>query len=381
MRICVVTSGFPRYEGDYSGIFVYNRIVGLSEKHELHVVYPTDVKWPENIREPFHRHQVPYPFKTYPMALVHGLDYMNTIRLSLDMLVRIRAVVKNHNIDLIHAYHAIPSGFLASLCCHEKPLVITLPGSDIKIFGKKRMFKYPIKYALKKAAKIVAVSNDLKQEAIKLGAEEQKISVIPSGVTDQFGPKDKKVLRSNLGLPDGFIILFVGSLIKLKRVDTLINICNNLKKDCSFHFLIVGDGIEREYLENLVKDLKLRNVLFKGQIPYEDMPFYIAASDVLTLNSESEGLPGCVQEAIASGIPVVVRDVGGLSEIITDGVNGYLTHSEAEMEERLRLLINSPHLVATIGANALEFARRNLSFDTVVKQTNELYASVLEEAQ
>ena len=382
MRICVITSGFPRYESDYSGIFVYNSIIGLSQIHEIHIVYPTNVKWPEDIREPFHRHPVPYPFKTYPMAQVHGLDYINTIRLSLNMLVKIRAVVKNHNIDLLHAYHAIPSGLLASLWCGKRPLIITLPGSDIKIFGKKRMFKYPIKYALKKAVKIIARSNDLKQEAIKLGAKEQKISIIPAGVdTNKFKPMVKQVLRSKLGLPDGFLMLFVGSLFRIKRVDRLINAYANLNKDFDCHLVIVGDGPEKENLKELAEHLDLRSIVFKGLVPHKDMPFYMAASDVLVLTSESEGLPGCVQEAMASGIPVVTSNVGGLSEIVIDGVNGYLVNNEAEIEECLRLLMSSPHLATMMGANALEFARQNLSLDMVVKQTEELYTSVVAETR
>lgn len=377
-KICVVTSSFPRHESDYAGKFIDGLLGALSKRYEIHVVYPSNMKTPQINSEPFYRHQVPYPFQAYPMSQVHGLDYINTIRLSLNMLAEIRAVVHKHDIDLIHAYWAIPSGFIASFCCGRRPLVITLPGSDIKIFGKKRIFKYPIKNALKKAAKIVTRSNELKQEAFKLGAEEQKISIIPAGVdTNKFKPMDKQSLRAKLGLPDGFLMLFAGNLIKIKRVDRLIDICASLNKDCDCYLVIAGRGSEEENLKKLVRELNLRNVLFKGEIPHEDMPLYMVASDVLVLASESEGLPGCVQEAMASGIPVVTSSVGGLPEFITDGINGYLTHNEAEMEERLRLLMTSPHLVATMGANALEFARQNLSFDVVVERTEELYASLI----
>ena len=384
-RVCTISTSFPQYEGDYFGANVYAVINGLSARYQNHVIYlayPNATVKTKSTSDLMHTHSIKYPYKTYPLSQIHGFEVLGLIPLFIRMLLKIRAVVKNHNIDLIHAYSAVPSGFFAALCCGKKPLVITLPGSDVKVFGKKRIFKYLIKYALKKAAKIVAVSNDLKQEAIKLGVEEQKISIISAGVdTDKFQPMDKQVLRSNLCLPDSFLMLFAGTLIKIKRVDKLINICFNLNKDFDCYLLIAGDGPEKENLKNLVKDLKLRNVQFKGEIPHKDMPLYMAASNVLVLASESEGLPGCVQEAMASGIPVVTSNVGGLPDIITDGINGYLTNNEAEMEERLRLLITSTQLAATLGTNALEFARQNLSFDMVLKRTDELYASVLEEAQ
>lgn len=381
-KICVVTSSFPRHESDRSGKFIDNILRALSNEYEIHVIYPSNMETPQINSEPFYRHQVPYTFQTYPMSQVRGLDYINAARLSLNMIAKIRDLVWRYDIQLIHAYWAIPSGFLASLCCGKIPMLITLPGSDIKVFGKKLVFRFAVKRALKKATRIISCSNDIKQEAIKLGAEEQKVSIIPAGTdTSQFKPMDKPPLRVKLGLPNGFLMLYAGSLFKVKRVDRLIKICANLNKDFDCCLVLAGDGPEKESLVKLAKTINLENVQFKGEIPYEDMPFYAAASDVLVLASESEGLPACVQEAMACGIPVVSSNVGGLPEMVTDGVNGYLANNEAEMEEKLRLLISSPQLAATLGANAREFARQNLSLDMVVKKTEKLYASMLAETQ
>ena len=296
------------------------------------------------------------------------------------MLREIRKVVKNGNINLVNAHWAIPSGFLASLCCRKLPLITTIRGTDIKKLGGKRFFKYPVKYALMRSAKIIAVSSDLKQNAINLGAREENIHIIPRGIDlNEFKPRDKQAIRAKFNLPNGFLFLFAGDLIKLKRVDRLIRVTAKLSRDFNLHVLTVGNGPERANLENLAKSLGLENILFIGRAPYDNMPFYMAASDILVLPSESEGLPGCVQEAMACGTPVVASNVGGLADLITNGENGYLVDNEAEMEERLRLLMSSPELVQTMGANALEFARQNLSLDMVVKKTEELYASVLKQ--
>jgi len=377
VKICAVTSSFPRYEGDSAGIFVYNIIVGISKKHEVHVIYPADVKIQQDEGEPFYRHKISYPFKTYPMAQVHGLDLINVAPLLINYAREIRCVKQKYNIDLLHAFWTIPCGFISSLCCGEIPLVMTLEGSDMKVFGRQWISKYFIKRAQNKSRKIIALSNDLKHEAIKLGTQEDKIYVIPDGVdTNKFKPMDKSVLRAELHLPKGFLILFVGSLFKLKRVDRLIQISANLSKDFNFHVLIVGDGPERQKLKRLAESLGLKNILFKGSVPHKDMPFYMAASDVLVLPSETEGLPGCVQEAMACGIPIVASNVGGLPDLITNGATGYLANDEVEMERYLRQIISSPESISLMATNVLTFARQNLSLDNVVERIEEVYELV-----
>jgi len=376
VRICAVTASFPRYKGDASGIFVYNLIVGISKKHEVHVIYPANVKMPQDNSEPFYRHKIPYPFKTYPLAQVHGLDLINVAPLLINYAREIRHVIHECNIDLLHAFWTIPCGFVSSFCCGDIPLLTTLEGSDIKVFGRELISKPPIKRALKKSRKIIALSDELKREAIELGAREDKIHVIPDGVdTSKFKPGDKHVLRAELNLSEGFLILYVGSLFKLKRVDRLIKASANLSKDFEFHVVIAGDGPERQNLERLAESLGLKTILFKGSVAHEDMPSYMAASDVLVLPSETEGLPTCVQEAMACGIPVIASNVGGLPDLITNGVNGYLANDEIELEGYLRQMMSSPGSVSLMGTNALRFARQNLSLDSIVERIEAVYAS------
>jgi teichuronic acid biosynthesis glycosyltransferase TuaC len=377
MRVCAITSSFPRYEGDFSGVFVYNLIAGLSKSHEIHVVYPTDVEWPGDNCESFHRHPVSYPFNTYPMAQVHGLDLINTAPLLFNMAREIRRIKRENIIDLLHAFWTIPCGFVSALCRGNVPLLTTLEGSDLEVFGWKLISRHFIKYALKRSTRIMSLSTDLKSEAIGLGADEDRISVIPDGVdTGKFKPMDKSAVRAELSLPRGFLVLYVGSLFRLKRVDMLIRICASLSKDFDFYMLVVGDGPEKQNLESSAKSLDLKNIIFKGSIPHEDMPSYMAASDVLILPSETEGLPTSVQEAMACGIPVIASNVGGISDLISNGVTGYLASNEVEMGESLREMMSSPDSVSLMGKNALDFARENLSLECVVQRIEEVYASI-----
>ena len=374
MKICVVTTSFTQ------GII--NLINFLSSKYEFHVIYvmfPSSVEDVKLISKSCNLHAIRYPYKTYSLAETGAFQSLAFTPLFVNMLVQIRRVIKRYNIDLIQAHWAIPAGFLACLVSAQIPVITTLRGSDINKFGKRQVFKYPAKYALKRATKIIALSNDLKEEAIKLGARDDKIWVIPGGVdTDKFKPQNKNEARVKLQLPEELLILFVGVLTKNKRIDRLIRVTAKLSRDFNLQVLILGDGPERANLENLARYLGLENIIFKGWVSPNDMPLYMAASDVLVLPSESEGLPGCVQEAMACGISIVASNVGGLPDLITNGVNGYLVDNEAEMEERLRLLMSSPELRNKMGANAREFARQNLSIDKVVNQTEELYAAILD---
>lgn len=376
MEICAVTSSFPRYKGDHSGIFVYNLLLAASKRHKVHVIYPTNMRIPQDKTDPLYRHEVSYPFKTYPLAQVQGWELIKVLPLLTNMARAIRRVKHQHSIDLFHAFWTIPGAFITSLCCGKTPLVTTLEGSDIKVFGRELISKLPIKYALKKSSRIIALSNELKREAIELGANEDKIYVIPDGVdTSQFKPMDKGALRARLQLPDGFLVLFAGSLFKGKRVDRLIKVSSSLSRASDFHVLIVGDGPERQKLEGMARSLGLNNILFKGQISHEDLPPYMATSDVLVLPSETEGLPTCVQEAMACGIPVVASNVGGLPDLVTKGVTGYLADDDIELEGYLKQLISSPSLTRMMGEKALDFARRNLALETVVEQIEQVYES------
>ncbi len=297
------------------------------------------------------------------------------------MLIEIRRVIRAYSIDIVHAHWAVPSGFLACLVCRKTPVVITLRGSDVNMFGKRHLFQQSVKYTFQHSTKMVALANDLREVAIALGADGSKIEVIPSGIdTNLFKPIDKKTTRTILGMKNCFQIIFAGNLISLKRVDMIIRVCSRLFHHYPHIYLtIVGEGPERVNLEQLVRDRDFENLQFTGRIAYDKMPLYIGASDVLVLPSKSEGLPNCVQEAMACGVPVIATNVGGLPELIEDGINGYLVDSEDELQTYLEKLIKYPELTVSMGVNALKFARRNLRLDVVVEQTEKLYNSVLKQ--
>lgn len=373
LKICIITA--------FLGEEIYDLIKILSSKYEIYVIYinyPHSIKNSVNIPKPIHLYPVAFPSRSLSLAQENTFKSVKFVPLLINMLIQIQQVIKNNKIDLIVAQWALPSGFLASLCCRNIPLITTLRGSDIKIYGKKKIFSYFVKHSLRRSTKVVALSNDLKREAISLGVKKDKICVIPGGVdTNKFKPGDKYQIRSRLNLPKGIIILYVGNLIKLKRVDNLIKICSTLNQHCRFHLLIIGNGPEEENLKNLVKHLELKNVSFKGWIKYDYLEQYMAASDILCLTSISEGLPQCAQEAMACGLPVVAINVGGLPDLVINGIDGQLVKDEIEMKDCLRQLMAKPEQIQIMGSNASTYAVNNLSLDVVTKRNEELFESVV----
>ena len=364
---------------------ISNLVNSLAEKHGLHFIY---ISAPEREREAktfskcCYVHPVVSP---KPVNLTGSLTENNfwqcfrLIPVFIKMFFTLRTVVSKYNIDIVNAEWSIPSGFIACLACRNIPVVTTLRGSDINMFGKRFFFRQLIKYTLNHSTRIIALADDLRGVAIEMGTDSDKIELIPSGIDMRmFRPVEKKIIRASQGIKDCFQAIFVGNLIPLKRVDMIVRVCARLSQRYShISLVIVGEGPEHAKLVKLARDEHFGNIQFTGRVEYDQMPAYMNAADVLVLPSESEGLPDVVQEAMACGITVIASNVGGLPELITDGVNGFLVNSEAEMEECLRQLISNPELRIKMGANAREFATRYLSNDKVVKQTEELYQSIL----
>lgn len=374
LKICFVTTSFGEEILDLANI--------LSLVHEVHIIYINYPSMDEYIKKEIstncHLHGIKYNYKGGALAQTSTIGAVIYTPLFIKFILEIRRVVKIYNVDIIHAFWALPSGFLAAICRGKIPLVTTLEGSDIKIFGKKLLLKSLAKYTLRRSTKIVALSNDLKHESVTLGAKSDKIQVIPGGVdTDKFRQGDKAKLRAELGLPEGPIVLFIGGLIELKGVDKLIRVSSSLSRDFDLNLLIVGDGVERANLENLAKSMELEKITFTGWLPHNNVPSYTAASDILVLPSRSEGLPNCIQEAMMCGVPAVASNVGGIPDLIKSGENGYIFEKEAELEGYLREMLSSSELMATMSAKALHYAQEHFALDKLAEQVEELYNSIL----
>lgn len=207
--------------------------------------------------------------------------------------------------------------------------------------------------------------------------------------------------RNQLGLEEKEeVLLFLGNLTQQKRPDRFIDIFSKLiKTRPSLKALIVGDGPLRENLENQVaiknqesrdkKQEKESNskesivlnlasyVSFKGY--QQDVAPYLAASDLLILTSDTEGLPGVVLEAAYFGVPTVSTEVGGIKECLIDGETGFLVPSKSieDFCEKIDYLLDHQDLRKTMGAKAKTFISKNFKMDQVANQYLNFFSSLI----
>ncbi len=226
----------------------------------------------------------------------------------------------------------------------------------------------------------VGVSDGMRLAAIQhLGISPDKIVTIPNGVDLALydcNRAARATVRSELGLaPEAIVIGSVGILNKIKNFKLLLHVAKSVvERHPSVQFIIFGDGDQRRELESMIADLGLcRSVILHGFSA--DIPRVLMALDIFALTSRSEGFSLAVAEAMASGLPCVVFDVGALSELVVDSQTGFLIaadDSEA-FGVALNRLITTPELRSSMGHAAQKRAKERFSVELMVRRYNELY--------
>jgi glycosyltransferase involved in cell wall biosynthesis len=173
---------------------------------------------------------------------------------------------------------------------------------------------------------VLVMSDEMRDRVLALGIDASRVHVVGNGVDSaRFAPADRQRARDEIGMArDVRAIVCVSRLSEEKGIDVLIDAMAQIGGP-AVHLYIVGDGVERSALEARVKRAGLGAcVTLAGTRPHDEVPRWLAASDLVVLPSRSEGMPNAVLEALASGRPVVATAVGGTRELIHDPALGRL---------------------------------------------------------
>jgi glycosyltransferase involved in cell wall biosynthesis len=342
MKVLVFTSLYPNNVWPNHGVFVKERMTAFARLNNGNVKVVAPVPYypsmPFGSRQGFARvsrrevrdgMDVYHPrfFMTPKVGMaLYGLTmFWSVIR-------TVRRIQRDFDFDLIDAHYVFPDGFAAVLLGRalRKPVVVSARGSDINQFAAFPLIRKCLQITLRRADKVIAVCQALKEAMIKLGTPEEKISVISNGVdTNKFRPMPKDEARTALGLPAGTMLLSVGGLIPRKGFDVLIRALKILideyhEKD--LYLVIIGDGESRQDLGDLVAALELKDrVRFTGPVPHRDLYAWYSAADLFCLASDREGWPNVILESLACGTPVVATDIWGVPEILVSEEVGLLT--------------------------------------------------------
>jgi len=296
----------------------------------------------------------------------------------------IAALHVRHEFDLFHGHFIVYAGYVAVAVARYlgKPAVISARGNDLDVmpFDDRRapfVFK-----ALEWADAVVAVTRDLGRKAQALSGRTD-VRVIHNGVDAQrFAPQaSPPALRATLQLDERPVIGFTGEARAKKGLGRMLRVFARLNETVAAHLLLVG-GVRKddramvEFFRQQHPDLSLHVV---PPQPNEALPPYYALCDVVILPSLRDGLPNTLLEAMACGRPVIASAVGGMLDVLTDGVDGILLPpaDDSAWLDALRHLLHDPQKREQLGAAARQTVLTRFTTEQELDATLALYHEVV----
>ncbi len=384
-KILIVTTSFPSDENDTAGIAIKQLACAMKNiGMHVEVLCPSiGSKDEKGIISGIKVHRFRYFFRKYEMLFGRGGGIMPMLKkhpilylvLPFAIISFIIAILKTSSrFDVmqiewsVNGLFALPARFLSG-----KKMVVSLLGSDMMKARSSPLFRLINSIVFKSSDAVTAVSRALREEALEQGSEKEKTFYLPYGLSTEFLGKRPASFEKP------FKLLYVGNLIKLKNVDIILK---TMKLLPSYYTLtIVGDGPDKAYLENLSAELGINTrVKFTGRLPHDQIPEIMSEHHALILISLSEGKPNVVYEAMACGLSVVVSNIPGSREYITDKVNGLVIEqiNEKQLKNALLTLFSSKELYTEISDNAKRFARKNkITWEDTARMYNNIYANLL----
>jgi L-malate glycosyltransferase len=294
-----------------------------------------------------------------------------------------KKLVNKINPDILHAHYAFGYGTFGAYT-NFHPYVLTAWGSDILVDTSSIYRKFAVKYPLKRADLITCDAQHLKESMIKLGAVGQKINIIYFGTdTVKFSPQKKDItLKNKLGLDDSPVVISLRLLKPIYNIESLITaIPLILKQIPQAKFIIAGEGPEEKMLKEMASSLKvMESIRFVGSIPNDELPYYLATSDVYVSTSLSDaGLAASTAEAMACELPVITTDFGANAEWVKDGENGFLIPMKKpeSLAEKIIVLLKDKDLREKFGKKGRQIIKERLDYNTEMSKMEKIYEGLI----
>jgi N-acetyl-alpha-D-glucosaminyl L-malate synthase BshA len=270
-----------------------------------------------------HFHEVNVP--EYP--LFHYQPY------ELALSSKLVDMVKLDKIDVLHVHYAIPhayAAYMAKKMLHEEgievPIVTTLHGTDITLVGSHPHYKTAVTFSINKSDAVTSVSQSLKDDTLRLFDIKNDIKVIPNFIDlEKHVSHFTDCQRAMLADDNERVITHISNFRPVKRIDDVIKVFYKIQKEIPAKLMMVGEGPEKEPAELLCEKLGIEDkVKFLGKSSEIDK--ILCFSDLFLLPSETESFGLAALEAMASGVPVISSNTGGIPEVNEHGVSGYLSN-------------------------------------------------------
>ncbi len=292
-------------------------------------------------------------------------------------------VVKTENLDLLHVHYAIPhasAAYMAKQILRTQgiyiPVVTTLHGTDITLVGKDESFAPVVTFSINQSDGVTTVSDSLRKDTYAHFDITNDIVVIPNFIDlERFKKQKKDHFKKAICPNDEKLLVHTSNFRKVKRIDDVVKIFCKVRREIPAKLLLVGDGPERTYIEELCQELKLtEDVRFLGKL--EAIEEVLSVADLFLMPSETESFGLAALEAMACEVPVISSNTGGLPELNVQGVTGFLSNvGDVESMASNALIVLDPKNLPTFKANALLRAK-----EFELSHIRPLYEKVYEKA-
>lgn len=286
--------------------------------------------------------------------------------------------------DILHVNHLMLiswAGRIASALAGIRYL-ITCHGSDLHLLEKDKRFFHLTKDAIRAAHFITMNSSDTRQWFSKIFGHEfkNKLRTIPAGIDLLFFPKTFriKIIEKKYNLKGKNVVLFVGRLTSQKGVKYLIKAAPEINGE----IFIIGDGPEKEKLQNLAKKIKAKNIHFLGYFGADNLrelkEFYYHAEVVVVPSIWQEPLGLVVLEAMACQTPVIATKRGALGKLIKNGSNGYLVRAKSskDIAKKVNKILANPMLGRKMGWQARKLVKERFNWKIIARYFHSLYQKI-----
>jgi L-malate glycosyltransferase len=367
---------YPTYGG--SGVVATELGMELAARgHDVHFIsYAVPIRLNSmNERITYHEVEV----ATYP--LFDHPPY--TLALATKML----EVAEEVSLDILHVHYAIPhsvSALLARLMAAPRrlPFITTLHGTDITLVGSDRSYLPITRFSIEQSDGVTAISHYLRDRTIREFEIRRPIEVIPNFVNcDLYKRAEDQSLRNRWAKNGEPILMHLSNFRPVKRITDAIEIFALVREKMPAKLVMIGDGPDHGAAEYLVRKKKLsKDVCFLGK--QDRVHEILGVGDLFLLPSDSESFGLAALEAMACEVPVLATNVGGLPEVVTHGVDGYLFQPrdvEAGAKYALDILSRSDHGRA-MGEMARVNARRRYCSNDIIPRYEAYYERILSAA-
>lgn len=344
-RVLVISHMYPSHADPVDGIFIHRGVRALVERGNVEVMVVSSVPWAPRVL--WGR---PQWKKWADIQKTTSIDEVTTVRpahveipfkhfwpyrgvsMALRLLPKLVALRQEFPFNIIHTHTVTPDGLTGIILgkWFQTPTVCSIRGSDVNSypFRSKRYYAFS-RRVLQKTDIVLANNRPILEKAGAIAGRDIRCRCIYNGIDQSlfFPEPDKRSLRVELGFPkDCTLIIFIGDFITSKGVLELCDAFIRLScKERNVHLLMVGAGPLRPEVEARFGQAESQDsVTFTGRVPQKIAAALLRAADIFVLPSHSEGMPNALIEAMACGVASVVTPVGGVIEVVENGVNGLL---------------------------------------------------------